>query len=165
MTTHTPKLQKRAQDTARPSATTQTRAETPENGSPLLRLGSELLLPFFFYIGFILLLDPLWPLGQLGATGGDILQMVRPYGLLPVLGLLVLVVTGFISWRRLCWRVNHIQRFRSDHCPHCGGTDLRRAPRKPLERRIANMGIHVRRYICHDCRWRGPRIEGALVRD
>lgn len=159
MTTHTSELQRRAQGVARPSATTQPRAKTPEKG---IR-ASELLLPLFFFIGFILLLDPLLPLGQTGTTVGDLLQTVRSYALLPVLGLLVLVVTTVVSWRRICWRVNHAQRLRNDSCPHCGGEDLRRVPRKPLERRVARMGIHVRRYICRDCRWRGPRIDGALV--
>lgn len=161
MTSHTPQLQRRAQRLARPSATTQPRAKTSEKGI----LASELLLPLFYYIGLVFLLDPLLRLGQAGTTSGDLLQMVRPYALLPVLGLLVLVVTTVVAWRRLCWRVNHAQRLRNDSCPHCGATELRRISRKPLERRVAGMGIHVRRYICRDCRWRGPRIEGALVQD
>lgn len=122
-------------------------------------------MPVLFLIGIVLLLDPLFPLGQAGTRSGELLQMVRPYAILPVLGMLTLVTAGIFSWRRLCWRINHAPRFREDHCPHCDGTELRRTRRKPLDRRAGKMGLHVRRYICRDCRWHGLRVQGLLVED
>lgn len=163
MTSNTTELQRRARSLARPSATSQPRTKTSAKSSPPSRPALELLLPVFFFIGFAFLLEPLWPLGQGQTRIGDLLQIIRPYAILPVLGLLTIFMTGIVAWHRLCWHVNHAPRFREDHCPNCGGTHLHRARRKPLDRRVDEMGLHVRRYTCSDCRWYGLRVKGALV--
>lgn len=133
----------------------------------LLQLLPDLLLLALFLIGFIFLFNLWWYVpSALRPRGfvGQFFDMLRAGGFMPAIGLIILIFTLVCAARRLRWRINNTHAFWKSACPRCGSHDLQRTPRKPVERRVANMGIPVRRYICVECHWRGPRIESTLVR-
>lgn len=151
---------------SRSALTSQASAGKPWYSHWLVQLLPDLLLLLLFAIFSIFLFNLWWyvpPALRPGWPIGPFLDILRAYGLMPPIGLVGLVVATVLAARRLRWRINHTPRFYKDHCPRCGSHDLQRTPRRPFERRIANTGIPVRRYICVDCHWRGTRIESTLV--
>jgi hypothetical protein len=141
------------------------------NGKPLSKhwlpqLVLDLLLLPAFALSFILLLNLWWHIPVAIRPGGPIGQlfdMLRASGLMAPVGIVALLFTTLIAARRLRLRINTTQQLWNTCCPHCHNTNLQRIRRRPYERRIANMGIPLRRYICLQCNWRGSRIEHTLI--
>lgn len=134
----------------------------------LLQWLPELMLVLLAAMGVIFLFNLWWSIPVSVRPGGPLgqaMDQLSARGILPWLGLPLLMATTLVGARRLRWRINHTYAFWKDVCPRCGDPDLQRIPRKPYERRIANLGIPVRRYYCVSCRWRGTRIDGTLVHD
>lgn len=126
----------------------------------------DLLLLPAFAISFILLFNLWWhipPAIRPGGPLGSLLDALRASGLMAPVGIVALLATTFIAARRLRRRINNTQLLWNTHCPHCHQDTLQRIRRRPFERRIANMGIPLRRYICLNCDWRGSRIEHTLI--
>ena len=153
---------------SRSSGTTTRRAGATWHKRWLVQLLPDLLLLCTILIGLIFLFNRWWSIPIALRPAGLLGQAVDAFaarGYLPMFGVLLLLPTSLGAVHRLRWRINHVRLLWKSTCPKCGSADLQRTPRKPIERRIANMGIPVRRYICVDCHWRGPRIEGTLVHD
>lgn len=166
--THASKQRTRVDQSPRKAAPSPTRARTQWQQHWLVQLVPDLLILASFAAALIFLFNRWWSIPvalRPGGPVGQFLDLLTALGLMPPIGFVAFVVTAIIAARRLRWRVNHTRFLRKSHCPRCGSHDLQRTPRKPIERRIANMGIPLRRYICVDCHWRGPRIEGMLVPD
>lgn len=153
---------------ARAPADVQRSAPRADATRLLLQWLPELLLAISAFVGLLFFLNLWWSIPAALRPGGQLgrlLDILTARGFLPWFGALLLVVTTVAAARRLRWRINHTTLFWKDDCPRCGDPDLQRIPRKPHERRIAALGIPVRRYYCVVCRWRGTRIEGTLVHD
>lgn len=142
-----------------------------ERGYPVRRLLQwlpDLMLVLLAAIGIIFLFNLWWSIPvsvRPGGPLGQFMDLLAARGILPWVGMPLLLTTALVGARRLRWRINHTYAFWKDVCPRCGDPDLQRIPRKRYERRIAALGIPVRRYYCVQCRWRGTRIEGTLVHD
>lgn len=164
--THASKPRLRVSRETQGAATIHSSAGTQSRGRGLLQLIPDLFFILAFLVDFIFLFNLWWhipPTVRPGGLLGQSLDMLRAIGLMPPIGLGALIFTSIFAARRLRWRINNTSRFWKSHCPRCGSSDLQRTPRRPIERRVANMGIPVRRYICVECHWRGPRIESTLV--
>lgn len=149
-------------------ATSKQRAGATEAIRWLHQLLPDVVLLLVLASGFLFLFNFWWSIPTTIRPGGPLgnsMDSLTARGVLPPLGLLILLIAFPFAIRRLRWRINHTHLFWKDVCPQCGDEDLQRIPRKPHERRIANLGIPVRRYYCVNCRWRGTRIEGTLVHD
>ncbi|MCA9982373.1 MAG: hypothetical protein KDD89_16120 [Anaerolineales bacterium] len=81
-----------------------------------------------------------------------------------VLGLLLGLATAVWGFFLLRDRINDNRNLYATACPRCGEPSLKRARRTTLDKLWGALGIPVRRYICAECKWQGPRIDQTRLR-
>lgn len=129
----------------------------------LMRNGLDLSLNLLFLFGIVLLFNPLRLLAAPGRFELGLARWLVHDGGTQSIGGLILVATMLIGAIRLRWRINANKAWWARHCPECGGTQLGRMHRKWYDRVLNAAGIPVRRYVCRECHWRGPRIDDSHI--
>lgn len=125
--------------------------------------GVDLILTGTLLLGVLLLFNPLQGVVALSKVQSPLVDWFVYHQGTVHLGGLILVTAVLLGLLRLRHRVIYHQRWWARQCPHCQGTHLSRVHRTWFERLMSVVGVPMRRYICKDCRWQGPRIDETRI--
>lgn len=123
----------------------------------------DLLVNLLLLVGILLMLDPFRFFVAYDQVETGLVEWFFRKGGAQSLGGAALVTAVLLGAIRLRWRINHRQKWWARGCPECGGNNLSRIHRTWYDRLLGLIGIPLRRYVCRDCHWRGPRIDESHV--
>lgn len=115
----------------------------------------DLIIIIFIATVVLFVLGPNQFMNRLGYYLTTAYAIVRQYTKLGIKIIFGVILVGIVYWRIL-YHIGNSQLWKSDRCPKCGKSYLKRIHRTRFDRFISSITrLHFHRYACPSCKWNG----------